>query len=337
MNKKNILTKNNLMIKINTETHKHKSMNDALKDDEVLLWGLNQVDSLILASYELNYFKQNIIKKINLNEQIKMSINKKIICEKTNDIQYNPSNTYNHCDLQFLINEYDRIDYDLSMMKELNDEFNNLLDVQDKLGDLIDELENNPESNVEGSNNNLIILDNLDVDMEIEINKNKTKKITNKKIKLKPYYWIGKIPDGYIAATEEEAILSKKVSYFGKKKVSRELYNLHFVTGTLFIKNLNLKEINLKIVALKGKLSYYKKQHQYYKISLDSDNISSNSSIEIGYKIEEIIECHKKTVDILKKFIEYQKTLNLSIIKEKKTIIKEKKIKKINNIIKLTK
>ena len=30
MNKKNILTKNNLMIKINTETHKHKSMNDAL-------------------------------------------------------------------------------------------------------------------------------------------------------------------------------------------------------------------------------------------------------------------------------------------------------------------
>ena len=181
MNKKNIFTKNNLMIKINTETHKHKSMNDALKDDEVLLWGLNQVDSLILASYELNYFKQNIIKKINLNEQIKMSINKKIICEKTSDIQYNPSNTYNHCDLQFLINEYDRIDYDLSMMKELNDEFNNLLDVQDKLGDLIDELENNQESNVEGYNNNLISLYKLDVDMEIEINKkqisNKTKKM----------------------------------------------------------------------------------------------------------------------------------------------------------------
>ena len=177
MNKKNILTKNNLMIKINTEIHKLKSMNDALKYNEVLLWGLNQVDSLILASYELNYFKPNIIKKINLNEQITISINNKIIYEKTSDIEYNPSNIYNHCDLQFLINEYDRIDNDLSLMKELNDEFNNLLDVQDKLGDLIDELENNQEStNIEESNDNLIILDNLDVDMEIEKKKNKKKK-----------------------------------------------------------------------------------------------------------------------------------------------------------------
>lgn len=48
--------------------------------------------------------------------------------------------------------------------------------------------------------------------------------ITTKK---RPYFYIGDIPKGYREATEDEAILNNKVSYYGKYKVDTTKYELY--------------------------------------------------------------------------------------------------------------
>ena len=331
--KKNIsIFKKDKTIKIkSTPIPKKKSMDEAIETNEVLLWGLNKIDSILLTPYEKNYIKSKTKSaKTNTIEKNKISktdtsngtvnINKQKYYIKTIDKEYIPSHTYNILDLDWLNEEYERIDNKINQLTDITDEYDNLLDLQDSLTELINELEymaknkkndndkndnndnkdnnndNNDDDNNVGNNNEYEDEDDNTL-MEVEI-KTKSTKSRKKATKLKPYYWIGKIPDGYREATEEEAIINKKVSLFGKKRVNRELHSLFEITGTIYIDTEELPIINQQIMGLKGKLSYYKKELEYKKISLDSDTISEEMRNDIKNKILDIKNCYKKTVDI---------------------------------------
>lgn len=295
-----------IKIKLKSKEPKKKSMEESLKSNEVLLWGINRIDSILLNKYENN---KNLDKIDNTKVEI---------IEKTQDTEYNPLNTYNICDLDFLNLEFDRIENKISQMKDLTDEYDNLLDLQDSLTELINEL-------VEKSKNNKIQVqkqitniinnnDNKKILLEVEIDKTKTvktaKTVKNKIKKLKPYYLIGEIPEGYREATEEEAIINKKVSFYGKKRANRELNSLFEITGTIFLDIIDKVELNKQIISLKGKLNYYKKEIEYYKISLNSDAINSEKYTEIKDKINENKNYYKKTLDIYNLYVKQYNTQN---------------------------
>jgi len=262
--------------KLASNEPKKKSMEEALESKEVLLWGTNQIDSILLAKYPNNK-KNNIDEKMNKSETLDNKIKQIGKIQKTLDTEYNPSHTYNTCDLDFLNLEYDKIDNKFNQMVDLNEEYDNLLDLQDSLTELINELveqtkENNqdtiqiqnPISTIVNNTNDTNNTDNNEILMEVEIDKNKKKSTktlktvktvkTVKTKKLKPYYWIGEIPDGYREATEEEAIVNNKISFYGKKRVNRELNSLFEITGTIYMDMKDKVELNKQIIALKGKL-----------------------------------------------------------------------------------
>jgi hypothetical protein len=331
-------------IKLSSKEPKKKSMDDALKSNEVLLWGLNRIDSILLSKYPNK--KNNYNKKINNQEIINKKIKLLDEIQKTLDTEYNPFHTYNICDLDFLNLEYDRIENKISQMLDLNDEYDNLLDLQDSLTELINELteqskENNPNCVVQNPIADIIAnSSNLNDDnandttnttdnqilIEVEIDKNKkksTKSIkstrmgkTVKTKKLKPYYFIGEIPDGYREATEEEAIVNKKVSFYGKKRVNRELNSLFEITGTIYMDMTDKGELNKHIMALKGKLTYYKKEIEYHKISLDNDTNTDEIKDELKDKINETKKYYKKTLDVYNFYVsKFNKLNNVEINK----------------------
>lgn len=316
------------------------SMDEALKANEVFLWGLNRVDSIILESYEKDYLKKCITKNIKCDENKKNNDESELHTQnlniKTTDLIFEPTHTYNPCDIHFLKKEYDRIENELSSGIGCGNEYNDLMELQDELAELIDRLEeerdelgldSEPEQNSdedkeddkeednEDENENENDEDNDDNKQnKLEEGINVQKKRGRAK-KLKPYYLIGNIPEGYREATQEEAITNKKVSWFGKRKVKRELYNLYCVCGTLFIPTSNLKEINLKKISLKGKLNYYKKEYDYCKVSLGSSKITPQHALEIQEKMNEINDCHKKTLDVYKLYLDCIKTKKTNEVK----------------------
>jgi len=287
------------IFKINSDDNNLISMEDSLKLNQVLLWGLNQVDSIILKKYEDEFIKSFKIHKKNY-----YSDNKEL-----NHSEYDPKYNYYYNNLDFLNIEYERIENKLLNDKITDLEYEKLLDLQDKLTELIENLNSENSENSENSNHKIVKKIN-DKKMEIyndsQIDSKIEKMISQKrgrKNKLKPYYWIGNIPDGYREASEEEAILNKKVSWFGKKKVSRELYNIYNITGALFIDNLKEKDINTKIIALKGKARFYKKEYEYNKITLTSRKLNEFDSNKLKEKIDDIKNSYLKTINILNLFV----------------------------------
>lgn len=284
-----------------------KSMDDALEKNEVNLWGLNIIDSILLKKYDHN---QIINKK---KSDIVNGVDN--ILQKTKDLEFDPEHTYTWIDLDFLNKEYDRIEKRLEQMIELNEEYEELIEKQDLLSEIIDELkikekifyfQNKNESPQSDIKKNPDIKKNIT--NKITPDKNVIAKHNNKSksfesLKLKPYYYIGEIPKGYREATEEEAITNKKVSFYGKKKVDRELYNLFDITGTIYINTDNLNELNNQIFALRGKLRFYKKEYEYNKIYLDSDNIDKIKYDEIKEKMQKIKNSYKKTLDLCNLYI----------------------------------
>lgn len=311
------------ILKINNDDNKSISMEESLKLNQVLLWGLNQVDSIIL-----NKYKDKILKPIKIYKKDTLDT------IELNHIEYNPKYNYSYNNLEFLNKEYERIENKLLNEKLIDIEYEKLLDLQEKIYESIENIEfNNPQnsqnsqdsensSNIQIKNNIIkkkINDKNIEIYNEIEFNSDsesiKIHQKKTKKPKLKPYFWIGCIPDGYKEATQEEAILNKKVFWFGKNKVSRELYNLYDITGTICIDNLNIKDINTKIIALKGKSRYYKKEYEYNTITLNSGKLSENDIIKLKKKMEEINNCYSKTIDVLNfyvKNLENKKNINKS-------------------------
>ena len=118
-----------------------------------------------------------------------------------------------------------------------------------------------------------------------------------------------------------------------------QLYNLHEITGTIYIDNVEPKEINLIILKLKGKLNYYKKENEFYKISLNSDNLTEIQEKDYKLKLEEIGDSYRKTLDILNLYVGKYESVNKSNnqvnpIQSESKIIKETNKKTDNKIIK---
>jgi sulfur transfer complex TusBCD TusB component (DsrH family) len=339
--KKNIfIFKKDKTIRIkSTPVPKKKSMDEAIKTNEVLLWGTNKIDSILLTPYEKNYAKSKTksdkSETTEITDEIEITDETEITDKIANsdkqeepikimDSEYIPSHKYNITDLDWLNKEYDRIENKISQLTEITEEYDNLLDLQDSLTELINELEyeaktNNISKIFKETNDNMDknkdenCADEDETLMEIEIKSKKEKstklKKSKKTTKLKPYYWIGEIPEGYREATEEEAIVNKKVSLFGKKRVNRELQSLFEITGTIYIDTNELSIINQQIMGLKGKLHYYKKELEFKTISLDSDIISQEMENEIKNKISDVKNCYKKTVDIYNLYVKKYKNL----------------------------
>lgn len=340
--KKNItIFKKDKIVKIKqTEIKKKKSMDEALDLGEVNLWGLNKIDSILLNDYEKKFKPEKIRKSTKLikSNEIEEEKNKPPQIVKTTDTEYIPNNKYTWKDLEFLNAEYDRIEEQLSQMVDLNDEYDELMEKQDLLGELLEELKiqekvYNLQYGIISNELTLTKKNDKNENNENDENKSnksikstKTTKSTKTKFdkiinvepsKLKPYYFIGKIPEGYREATEEEAITNKKVSFYGKRRVNRELNNLFEITGTIYINTNDIKKLNNQIIALKGKLSYYKKEYEFNKISLDSDSISDERIEEIKEKITQIKNSYKKTLDLynlyVKKFNELNNDKNIKL------------------------
>ena len=340
--KKNIdiINSKSKIIKIKTNNKDTiKSMDESFKTNEVLFWGLNKVDSIILNLYEDNFTKEN--KK------------PKVLDKKENKIYkiFDPNEKYSVNDLNFLNKEYEKIEIKLDKLTDLNDECEKLMDLQDNLTNIIENLQTQKDNNLENSNNDTVFTSDStilvqqsdsdsdldsDSDSDSDSNIENKKKVGRKKI-LKPYFWIGKIPQGYREATQEEAILKKKVSCFGKNKVSREIYNMYDVTGTICVNNLKEKDIKLKIIALKGKLRFYKKEYDYESISFNSGKNIGVHREEIKNKIEELQYCYKKTADVINFYVQNLNNINnINTQKSNSKIIKSnsKIIKSNSKIIK---
>ncbi len=294
-------------LKINLHYDKsmhNKSMDEAIMSNQVLLWGLNKIDSILLNPYEKNYSRLKIKQNITTNN-VKMT---------DDDITNKYIHKYTHHDLNWLNHEYEIVENKILKLTDLTDEYDDLLNLQDHLSDLINELMDESKNNQTNKNKDFNQNEQNDVLMEIEIKPLKSTKSTKstKSIKpikpIKPYYWIGEIPPGYREATQEEAILNKKVSLFGKKKVDRELHSLFEITGTIYINTDELAKLNQHIISLKGKINYYKKDLIHKKILLNSDAINQETETEIKNKILNIKNCYKKTIDMynlyVKKYIE---------------------------------
>ena len=73
-------------------------------------------------------------------------------------------------------------------------------------------------------------------------------------------------------------------------------------------------KLNNQIMALKGKLTYYKKEIEYHKISLDNDSNTDKIKDEIKDKINETKKYYRKTSDIYNLYVsKYNKLNNIEI------------------------
>ena len=294
--KKNISLLSKKIIKIKPPIlPKSISMIEAIKKSKVKLWGTYQIDSICLNNYKL---ESNTNTESESEQEIIFDSNLcSIVSTPTLDKEFDSSHKYNLCDLDFLNNEYDRIEELLKNPNEPN--YEKFMDLQDELTDLINEMnENKKNIKIEiNEPNKQIKLNELNESDESNI---KTKSTKLRKIKPKPYYKIGPIPEGYRECTQEEAIINKQVGLYGINRVDSKLTNMFEQTGTIYIKNLDIKQLETQISALKGKMCYYKKKFTRIKQSLDSDIINENKNeyMELEEKIEEIKLYFKKTQDI---------------------------------------
>lgn len=107
-------------------------MQEAIKNNKVMLWGLKKIDSKLLGPYEKKY-----IPPIEKRGRPK----KELDVKKTKKKEFDLEEDYGVEDLEFLKSESDRIDTDLNK-KDIPDElYEELTEKQDKIYDLIEVLE----------------------------------------------------------------------------------------------------------------------------------------------------------------------------------------------------
>lgn len=106
--------------------------------------------------------------------------------------------------------------------------------------------------------------------------------ITTKK---RPYYYIGDIPKGHREATEDEAILNNKVSYYGKYKVDETKYELFKNFKLLLTTNKTTTEINWMLNGIKKRVMASLREIYLLKSQFDSEKYKDKLE-EISNKLE---------------------------------------------------
>lgn len=87
-----------------------------------------------------------------------------------------------------------------------------------------------------------------------EVKKEEVKKEEVKPTKGKPWYYIGDIPKGYREATEDEAVLAKKVSQYGKYEVDMTKWTLYRDYEMLLTDNKSTREAQWAMSGLKRRV-----------------------------------------------------------------------------------
>jgi hypothetical protein len=195
------------------------NMEECAKDKKIKLWGHNKIDSRLFNFYYKVKPKPEIKKK-----------EPKIEVEKPKE--YDPKEMYITDDLPFLNNEYKRLD-ELMSTKEFfqrpDEEQEKYMDIQEKLSDLIDSLnqqlefrkkigqgfkKGTPEAKAWGQK-------------MAELRRQKKQPNQQPKIKEKkfrPYCNVGDVPKGYKSGTQEECIKMGQIGMFGLNKVDSDIY-----------------------------------------------------------------------------------------------------------------
>ena len=89
------------------------------------------------------------------------------------------------------------------------------------------------------------------------------KTVKRKEPVLKPYFYVGPIPDGYREATETEAITKGKYGDYGKYKIDAAKLNDFKTIGMFFDDKIEDRDLYVKIVALKGKLKRLRGEYNH--------------------------------------------------------------------------
>ena len=151
-----------------------------------------------------------------------------------------------------------------------------------------------------------------------------------KKVKeLEPYYNIGEIPSGFREATEHEAVVNGKVSYWGKYEVNPDTISQFKNVGFLFKSDLTVPESKLligrMITRMKGALrdipfvenrleniEIKGKDSKYYKNKADVEQ--EGELLKVKYKTA------SKMIDVLVNHIKKSEPSFTSVIKPKKEV-----------------
>jgi len=245
-------------------------MEKALENNEVLLWGLSPVKKTLLQKFDRGNKNPYSLKRVNAKTQEK----EKAETKKPTIKEFNLNESYGIQDLDFLNNEFKRIDKEIENGGDLN-----LYDLQDKLYELIEGLEHlkriQGKGFKKGSAEALAHADKMrnarlskpkkEVIKEVE----KDKLIT--KNKGKPWFYIGDIPKGYREATEDEAIKSLKVSAYGKYQVDTEKYRIYKDFKILLSEDKTNQEIKWNLNGLKKRVLNSIKEIDILKSKLEND------------------------------------------------------------------
>ena len=106
------------------------------------------------------------------------------------------------------------------------------------------------------------------------------------KPKGKPWYYIGDIPKGYREATEDEAIMAKKVSYYGKYVVDSEKWRLFKDYNILLTPDKTNKEIEWSMNGLKRRTIEALQNIEIYSSKLDNEKYKDRHN-EFKHKLDE--------------------------------------------------
>lgn len=144
----------------------------------------------------------------------------------------------------------------------------------------------------------------------LEAEKEKKREALNKN--KKPWYYLGDIPSGYREAREDEAIMNKKVSVWGKYKVNADKYFFYETYGINISPDQPLTKLNIGIVAVKKHIGktidklntlyihlsspkYYDKQGEL-EVSITEEEEKLNA-LEKGINILLKIQSEKKNTE----------------------------------------
>ena len=106
------------------------------------------------------------------------------------------------------------------------------------------------------------------------------------KPKGKPWFYIGDIPKGYREATEDEAIMAKKVSYYGKYVVDSEKWRLFKDYNILLTPDKTNKEIEWSMSGLKRRTIEALQNIEIYSSKLDNEKYKDRHT-EFKHKLDE--------------------------------------------------
>ena len=355
-------------------------MEEAIKNKNVMLYGLKKIDSKLLNSYEKTYkapVEKRGRKKKEIEEDDEDNKHKqKNQIKKVVKKEFNIEETYGVEDLEFLNSEYDIISNKLESGKLSDDDYEIYEDKQDKLYDLIQNLEdlktfkeknniggsvkkqpiiNDPDSDNDSDNEpeieedifkcnlcnvsfntkqkmtrhiktkkhekNMIDIDDKEsYNKKLLIKSRKAKVVKQKNIKLKPYYYIGDIPNGFREATEIEALKNNKFTEYGKKRINPESYKEFMAAGTIFNDKLSESDVKIAIAGMKGKLNYYIRNYDILSVKKES-KISKDKLLDLTNQKKDLKDKFIITLNLLNRYL---RLLN----KDHKDIKQEIEIKK---------